>query len=511
MIKLINKNIYEGYDSKARYEIADNIASWAFGSFNMNDIDDNIDFLINRWLKYTGEDYKQRLYMCDTVEDLANVLSECSLKLLMSIERGLCIDEDSVKCETDYISNAYDESYKKLHEQVDISIYSKIKNKALSFIQDTDKKTAKLVSNSEHYSLDDVLEIYDRLVKDKDIKQALIDNDFIGKLNISSNRYAQALPILTMYKVRSKTGKSGWSKWTVTSESLRLREQDVEIEVKHEGILEVPEGKNVDDLPFSHFEKLVKKKGLSKITKALNNLQVWNKNDDKKLSKWAGDMIDKLNKKLKKDESWYERIPAGYKWRNIVIPSDDDFEAEIEEYIADLKLTDDKIEWDIDYHGGMFGDDRTISLYSSGEDYTDVKYKVENLRDKALYDEGCNGRKKKKKLKKEDSYGYVHDEDEAKLSPAFQSYLRKRGWLNINIDGKKYYQMDFNYGNMFCDIYIDEWGNCYLVTDNDDLRLSDMFYTITETNTNVIDDLITLGNTIASTGDIDSALSVFFS
>ena len=83
----------------------------------------------------------------------------------------------------------------------------------------------------------------------------------------------------------------------------KLKEQNVDIEVKHEGILEVPEGKNVDDLPLSHFVNLANKKGLSKITKALNNLQVWNKNDDKELSKWAGNMIDKLNKKLKKDES----------------------------------------------------------------------------------------------------------------------------------------------------------------------------------------------------------------
>lgn len=79
--------------------------------------------------------------------------------------------------------------------------------------------------------------------------------------------------------------------------------EDVEIEVKNKGVLEVPEGKTVDQLPMSHFEKLAKEKGLSKITKALNNLQVWNKNDDPKLSKWAGNMIDKLNKKLKKDEN----------------------------------------------------------------------------------------------------------------------------------------------------------------------------------------------------------------
>lgn len=79
--------------------------------------------------------------------------------------------------------------------------------------------------------------------------------------------------------------------------------EGVEIEVKNKGVLEVPEGKTVDQLPMSHFEKLAKEKGLSKITKALNNLQVWNKNDDPKLSKWAGNMIDKLNKKLKKDEN----------------------------------------------------------------------------------------------------------------------------------------------------------------------------------------------------------------
>lgn len=95
-------------------------------------------------------------------------------------------------------------------------------------------------------------------------------------------------------------------KLRIRESSNSLHEQDVEIEVKNKGILEVPEDKNVDDLPMSHFEKLVKKHGLSKITKALNNLQVWNKNDDKKLSKWAGNMIDKLTKKFGKNESLKE-------------------------------------------------------------------------------------------------------------------------------------------------------------------------------------------------------------
>ena len=91
-------------------------------------------------------------------------------------------------------------------------------------------------------------------------------------------------------------------------------DEGVEIEVKNKGVLEVPEGKNVDDLPMSHFEKLVKKNGLSKITKALNNLQVWNKNDDKKLSKWAADMIEKLTKKYGKNESLKEDTYKSY-WK----------------------------------------------------------------------------------------------------------------------------------------------------------------------------------------------------
>jgi len=95
-------------------------------------------------------------------------------------------------------------------------------------------------------------------------------------------------------------------KLRIRESSNSLHEQDVDIEVKNKGILEVPEDRNVDDLPMSHFEKLVKKHGLSKITKALNNLQVWNKNDDKKLSKWAGNMIDKLTKKFGKNESLKE-------------------------------------------------------------------------------------------------------------------------------------------------------------------------------------------------------------
>ncbi len=82
------------------------------------------------------------------------------------------------------------------------------------------------------------------------------------------------------------------------NESVTIKEQSANIEVENPGILEVPEGKNVEDLPIKHFVALADKKGLSTITRALNNLQVWNKNKNKPLSKWAGDMIDKVTKRF---------------------------------------------------------------------------------------------------------------------------------------------------------------------------------------------------------------------
>lgn len=127
--------------------------------------------------------------------------------------------------------------------------------------------------------------------------------------------------------------------------------EDVEIEVKHEGILEVPEGKTVDQLPMFHFEKLAKEKGLSKITKALNNLQVWNKNDDPKLSKWAGNMIDKLNKKLKKDESFKLKESKYDKEYVFQFTQNDDLENAVGEMLFDM-FEDDPDRFDFDWSSG---------------------------------------------------------------------------------------------------------------------------------------------------------------
>ena len=83
-----------------------------------------------------------------------------------------------------------------------------------------------------------------------------------------------------------------------------LREQppQVKIPVEHPGVLEVPEGKNVEDLPYEHFAALAKKKGFGEISKALTNLHTWNKSKNPKLASWADNMQARLSKEFKKEE-----------------------------------------------------------------------------------------------------------------------------------------------------------------------------------------------------------------
>ena len=102
-----------------------------------------------------------------------------------------------------------------------------------------------------------------------------------------------------------------------------FREQQANIEVENPGVLEVPEGKNVEDLPIKHFVAIANKRGLSTVTRALNNLQVWNKNKNKPLSKWAGDMIDKVSKRFEnqqKNESLNRLNEATLQdWQDILV------------------------------------------------------------------------------------------------------------------------------------------------------------------------------------------------
>lgn len=73
------------------------------------------------------------------------------------------------------------------------------------------------------------------------------------------------------------------------------------IEVKHEGVLEVPEGKSVTDLGVQHFVSLAEKKGYAEVVRALTNLQVWNKKSNPSLSSWASNMKKQLKEKMGKE------------------------------------------------------------------------------------------------------------------------------------------------------------------------------------------------------------------
>lgn len=82
-----------------------------------------------------------------------------------------------------------------------------------------------------------------------------------------------------------------------------MRFNEVDIDVKNPGLLEVPQGKEVNQLPQSHFQALINKKGYEKVIRGLTNLEVWNKNKNPELSKWASNMADKLKKANNKDEA----------------------------------------------------------------------------------------------------------------------------------------------------------------------------------------------------------------
>ena len=84
--------------------------------------------------------------------------------------------------------------------------------------------------------------------------------------------------------------------------SMVNEESPKDIKTKHPGILAVPSGKNVEDMPMKHFIELARSKGLKSISNALQNLERWNKKTNPKLSKWAGDMRDRVAEKLKKEQ-----------------------------------------------------------------------------------------------------------------------------------------------------------------------------------------------------------------
>lgn len=102
-----------------------------------------------------------------------------------------------------------------------------------------------------------------------------------------------------------------------------------EYEVSNPGILEVPDGKKVSELPVSHFKDLIDRKGRAKIIRALTNLQNWNKNDNKSLSNWAKSMKNKLGDYGSKKEKYDKSI-------SMTITDGEDQIEELLEYIKEI-------------------------------------------------------------------------------------------------------------------------------------------------------------------------------
>ena len=97
----------------------------------------------------------------------------------------------------------------------------------------------------------------------------------------------------------SNQTRESWNQQMKEAIQKVLREQEeakVKIPVKHPGVLEVPEGKDVESLGEDHFKALIDKKGWEEISKALTNLHTWNKDKNPSLASWANGMQEKLAK-----------------------------------------------------------------------------------------------------------------------------------------------------------------------------------------------------------------------
>ena len=91
-------------------------------------------------------------------------------------------------------------------------------------------------------------------------------------------------------KNRARAVVRGWNR--------SQRGKSPKIQAVHHGILEVPRGKSVMQLPLKHFIGLAERKGYAAISRALTNLQRWNSNRNKRLSNWAKRTKEKLRAKV---------------------------------------------------------------------------------------------------------------------------------------------------------------------------------------------------------------------
>lgn len=141
-------------------------------------------------------------------------------------------------------------------------------------------------TDNEYVLKDDVNDLSDKFGYIEDglyqIKESAA-RELVAEINNSLDNFIVEIADILTETVTASTRTGG-----------RMITAGAKIKAKNEGILEVPEGKNVDDLPISHFKKLIDKNGREPVIRALTNLEVWNKNENKSLSSWAKKMKKSL-------------------------------------------------------------------------------------------------------------------------------------------------------------------------------------------------------------------------
>ena len=138
-------------------------------------------------------------------------------------------------------------------------------------------------------------------VKDEEKGKKLVDivAQQFQDYNVLSSKYFPDIKINSL-----KIAKSKGIIDEVNMESRKLTEAKTDtkdIKAKNPGILDLPENGFVDktiEQLVKHVVKIAKDKGRSPVSKALQNLVRWNKNDNPSLSKKAQSVFDKYSKEM---------------------------------------------------------------------------------------------------------------------------------------------------------------------------------------------------------------------
>ena len=119
----------------------------------MSDIDDNLAYLADRFFA-NNRAKGDMIYSCEEPDELIAVLSNCSEDVLRKIEVALCIDDESIYGETEYIRSLYGESIRESRASSKKIPYDLVSS--LAILRDYDVLEDSDYINEEHRLLVDI-------------------------------------------------------------------------------------------------------------------------------------------------------------------------------------------------------------------------------------------------------------------------------------------------------------------------------------------------------------------